>query len=85
MVFSEASLTLVAVRKSFYGSALFLCRSQSSVSRPIFLSVDDAHYKWVETLQVGQSSGFGFGLKHDTLTGTVCGSVCLSVVLSVVL
>lgn len=52
-VFSEASLSLVAVRKSFYGSALFLCRWRSPGKQPIFLPVDSTDYKWVETLKVG--------------------------------
>eukprot|EP00064_Thunnus_orientalis_P003928 superscaffoldBa00000342_g3939 len=51
-VFSDASLSLVAVRKSFYGSALFLCRCQSLSKQPIFLPVDSTDYKWVETLKV---------------------------------
>ncbi|CAK6981202.1 fatty acid synthase [Scomber scombrus] len=50
-VFSDASLSLVAIRKSFYGSALFLCRCQSRVQQPIFLPVDSTDYKWVETLK----------------------------------
>ncbi|XP_034083372.1 fatty acid synthase [Gymnodraco acuticeps] len=50
-VFSEASLSLVTVRKSFYGSALFLCRCQTSVKQPLFLPVDSTDYKWVETLK----------------------------------
>uniref|UniRef100_A0A4W6CE03 Coiled-coil domain containing 57 n=1 Tax=Lates calcarifer TaxID=8187 RepID=A0A4W6CE03_LATCA len=50
-VFSEASLCLVAVRKSFYGSALFLCRCQSPGKQPVFLPVDSTDYKWVETLK----------------------------------
>lgn len=51
-VFLEASLTLVTVKKSFYGSVLFLCRCQSEVKQPIFLPVDGTDYKWVETLKV---------------------------------
>lgn len=51
-VFSEASLNLVAVRKSFFGSALFLCRSQSPVqTEPVFIHVDGTDYTWVETLK----------------------------------
>ncbi|KAM9837458.1 fatty acid synthase [Aulostomus maculatus] len=50
-VISEASLSLVAVRKSFYGSALFLCRSQSPAKQPVFLPVDSTDYKWVDTLK----------------------------------
>lgn len=49
---SEASLNLVAVRKSFYGSALFLCRRQSVSKQPVFLPVDSKDYQWVETLKV---------------------------------
>uniref|UniRef100_A0AAQ5YJU9 Fatty acid synthase n=1 Tax=Amphiprion ocellaris TaxID=80972 RepID=A0AAQ5YJU9_AMPOC len=55
-VFSEASLSVVAVRKSFYGSALFLCRRQSPSKQPVFLPVDSPDYKWVETLKVGSES-----------------------------
>lgn len=51
-MFSEASLRLVAVRKSFYGSALFLCRCKSTSKEPAFLPVDSTDYKWVDTLKV---------------------------------
>ncbi|XP_037610720.1 fatty acid synthase [Sebastes umbrosus] len=51
-VFSEASLSLVAVRTSFYGSALFLCRCRSPAKRLVFLPVDSTDYQWVETLKV---------------------------------
>nr|XP_046232889.1 fatty acid synthase isoform X2 [Scatophagus argus] len=50
-VFSEASLSLVTVKKSFYGSALFLCRRRSPIKQPIFLPVESTDYKWVETLK----------------------------------
>ncbi|XP_030610501.1 LOW QUALITY PROTEIN: fatty acid synthase [Archocentrus centrarchus] len=51
-VFSEASLNLVAVRKSVYGSALFLCRRHQSLGKqPVFLPVDSKDYNWVETLK----------------------------------
>ncbi|XP_077406429.1 fatty acid synthase-like [Vanacampus margaritifer] len=50
-VFSEASLNLVAIRKSFYGSVLFLCRSRTPAKQPVVLVVDSADYKWVETLK----------------------------------
>uniref|UniRef100_A0A8D3B9P6 Fatty acid synthase n=1 Tax=Scophthalmus maximus TaxID=52904 RepID=A0A8D3B9P6_SCOMX len=55
-VFSEVSLSLVAVRKSFYGSALFLCRCRSPTKQPVFLSVDSTDYKWVETLKATMSA-----------------------------
>ncbi|KAG7507376.1 fatty acid synthase [Solea senegalensis] len=51
-VFSELSLSLVAVRKSFYGSVLFLCRCQCPGKQPTFLSVDSTDYEWVETLKM---------------------------------
>ncbi|XP_068199679.1 fatty acid synthase [Antennarius striatus] len=50
-VFSQAGLSLVVTRKSFYGSALFLCRRRSGLRQPIFLNVDSTDYKWVETLK----------------------------------
>ncbi|XP_047465414.1 LOW QUALITY PROTEIN: fatty acid synthase [Mugil cephalus] len=50
-VFAEASLSLLAVKKSFYGSALFLCRRHSPGKQPVFLPVDSTDYKWVETLK----------------------------------
>ncbi|XP_020494498.2 fatty acid synthase [Labrus bergylta] len=51
-VFSEASLSLVAVRKSFSGSALFLCRCQAPEKKqPVFIPVDGTDYKWVDTLK----------------------------------
>ncbi|TKS90319.1 Fatty acid synthase [Collichthys lucidus] len=50
-VFSEAPLSLVAIKKSFYGSALFLCRCRSPAKQPIFLPVDSTDYNWVETLK----------------------------------
>lgn len=52
-MFSEISLHVVSVKKSFYGSALFLCRCHSVAKQPLFLSVDSSDYKWVETLKVG--------------------------------
>lgn len=51
-VFSKASLHLAAMKKSFYGSALFLCRHQSPSTHPLFLPVDSTDYQWVEKLKV---------------------------------
>lgn len=51
-VFSEASLTLVAVRRSFYGSALFLCRLKSQRKPSVYLPVDGTDFLWVEKLKV---------------------------------
>uniref|UniRef100_A0A8B9MP20 Fatty acid synthase n=1 Tax=Accipiter nisus TaxID=211598 RepID=A0A8B9MP20_9AVES len=50
-LFSKASLNLVAVKKSFFGSVLFLCRRQAPAKTPIFLPIDETHYKWVESLK----------------------------------
>uniref|UniRef100_A0A8C9SU62 Fatty acid synthase n=1 Tax=Scleropages formosus TaxID=113540 RepID=A0A8C9SU62_SCLFO len=50
-VFSQASLNVVAMKKSFYGTVLFLCRRRSTKPEPVVLSVDNADYKWVETLK----------------------------------
>ncbi|XP_033896426.3 fatty acid synthase-like [Acipenser ruthenus] len=50
-VFSQASLHVVAMKRSFYGSAIFLCRRQAPEKVPIFLPVDGADYKWVEHLK----------------------------------
>ncbi|KAM9424875.1 fatty acid synthase isoform 2-T2 [Pholidichthys leucotaenia] len=51
-VFSEASLSLVSVRKSFYGSTLFLCRRLSQNKDSVFVHVDSTDYKWVDRLKV---------------------------------
>lgn len=52
-LFQKASLNVVMLRKSYYGSALFLCRrsQQSSQKQPIHIFVDPTDYKWVETLK----------------------------------
>lgn len=50
-VFSETSLDLISLQTSCYGSALFLCRRRIPSLEPIFLSVDDVTYSWVETLK----------------------------------
>ncbi|KAJ0060389.1 hypothetical protein NL108_010160, partial [Boleophthalmus pectinirostris] len=47
----EASLDLVSVWTSCFGSALFLCRHRIPSPDPVFLSVDDTSYNWVETLK----------------------------------
>ncbi|KAM4715440.1 fatty acid synthase isoform 2-T2 [Anableps anableps] len=51
IMFSEANLTLVAVRKSFYGSVLFLCRCKSSRKQSVYLPVDSTDFLWVEKLK----------------------------------
>ncbi|XP_043924165.1 fatty acid synthase [Protopterus annectens] len=50
-VFNQASLNLVAVKESFYGSALFLARRPAFVLTPHFLSVDQLDFRWVESLK----------------------------------
>uniref|UniRef100_A0A3B4B6A9 Fatty acid synthase n=1 Tax=Periophthalmus magnuspinnatus TaxID=409849 RepID=A0A3B4B6A9_9GOBI len=47
----EASLDLVSVWTSCYGSALFLCRHRIPTLEPVLLSVDDLSYNWVESLK----------------------------------
>uniref|UniRef100_A0A8C0FTU5 Fatty acid synthase n=1 Tax=Bubo bubo TaxID=30461 RepID=A0A8C0FTU5_BUBBB len=50
-IFSKASLNLVAMKKSFFGSVIFLCRRQAPAKTPVFLPIDETHYKWVESLK----------------------------------
>ncbi|XP_071429466.1 fatty acid synthase [Pithys albifrons albifrons] len=50
-LFSKASLNLVAMKKSFFGSVIFLCRRQAPAKKPVFLPIDETHYKWVESLK----------------------------------
>lgn len=45
-------MNLVAMKRSFFGSVIFLCRRQSPAKAPILLPVDDTHYKWVDSLKV---------------------------------
>uniref|UniRef100_H3AY86 Fatty acid synthase n=1 Tax=Latimeria chalumnae TaxID=7897 RepID=H3AY86_LATCH len=56
-VFSQASLHLVAMKRSFFGSTIFLGRRQAAEKTPIFLPVDQADFSWVEHLKdvLGQS------------------------------
>ncbi|XP_075436103.1 fatty acid synthase isoform X2 [Ascaphus truei] len=51
--FDAASLNLVAMKKSFYSSVIFLCRRRRSVpeTKPVFLSVEDMACTWVEPLK----------------------------------
>ncbi|XP_036196044.1 fatty acid synthase [Myotis myotis] len=46
-----ASLRLVALKRSFYGSVLFLCRRPAPQGSPIFLPVEDASFQWVDSLK----------------------------------
>lgn len=50
-LFAGASLHLVALKQSFYGSVLFLCRRPARHDRPIFLPVEDTSFQWVDSLK----------------------------------
>ncbi|XP_054249700.1 fatty acid synthase [Indicator indicator] len=50
-LFKNASLNLVAMKKSFFGSVIFLCRRPAPAKTPIFLPVDETDFKWVESLK----------------------------------
>ncbi|XP_032285376.1 fatty acid synthase [Phoca vitulina] len=51
-LFAGASLHLVALKRSFYGSALFLCRRRlAPQDSPIFLPVEDTSFRWVDSLK----------------------------------
>ncbi|KAM4664019.1 fatty acid synthase [Discoglossus pictus] len=50
-VFDSAALTLVAMKRSFYSSAIFLCRRRVPEKAPVFLSVEDMNCAWVESLK----------------------------------
>ncbi|KAM6473364.1 fatty acid synthase isoform 2-T2 [Liasis olivaceus] len=50
-LFKKASLNLVAVKRSCFGAAIFLCRRPLPTKKPIFLPVDETDYKWVEPLK----------------------------------
>ncbi|KFU85956.1 Fatty acid synthase [Chaetura pelagica] len=70
-LFSKASLNLVAIKRSFFGSVIFLCRRQVPAKTPIFLPIDETHYKWVESLKeilAGPSE------QPVWLTATSCGN-----------
>uniref|UniRef100_A0A3Q2CQ33 Fatty acid synthase n=1 Tax=Cyprinodon variegatus TaxID=28743 RepID=A0A3Q2CQ33_CYPVA len=77
-VFSEANLTLIALRKSFYGSVLFLCRHKSPSKQCVYLPVDGSDFLWVEKLKVGlfgltvSSQYFITGINSSTI---IIGSV----------
>ncbi|NWU85061.1 FAS synthase, partial [Onychorhynchus coronatus] len=70
-LFSKASLNLVAMKKSFFGSVIFLCRRQAPPKIPIFLPVDETNYKWVESLKEVLA---GPSEQPVWLTATSCGN-----------
>uniref|UniRef100_A0A8D0GNS8 Fatty acid synthase n=1 Tax=Sphenodon punctatus TaxID=8508 RepID=A0A8D0GNS8_SPHPU len=69
--FRKASLNLVAVKRSFFGSIIFLCRQQTPAKIPIFLPVDEMHYKWVESLKAILADPSD---QPVWLTATTCGN-----------
>uniref|UniRef100_A0A8C3WD43 Fatty acid synthase n=1 Tax=Catagonus wagneri TaxID=51154 RepID=A0A8C3WD43_9CETA len=50
-LFAGASLHLVALKRSFYGSVLFLCRQPAPQDNPVFLPVEDTSFRWVNSLK----------------------------------
>ncbi|KAG8129130.1 hypothetical protein E2320_015873, partial [Naja naja] len=50
-LFKKSSLNLVAVKRSSFGAAIFLCRRPLPTKKPIFLPVDETNYKWIEPLK----------------------------------
>lgn len=50
-LFTRKALHLVGLKKSFYGTALFLCRRLSPQDKPIFLPVEDTSFQWVDSLK----------------------------------
>ncbi|VTJ57756.1 Hypothetical predicted protein [Marmota monax] len=50
-LFSKTALHLVGLKKSFYGSVLFLCRRPAPQDSPIFLPVEDSSFQWVDSLK----------------------------------
>lgn len=50
-LFSRKALHLVGLKKSFYGTALFLCRRLSPQDKPVFLPVEDTSFQWVDSLK----------------------------------
>uniref|UniRef100_A0A8C6P2E4 Fatty acid synthase n=1 Tax=Nothobranchius furzeri TaxID=105023 RepID=A0A8C6P2E4_NOTFU len=75
-VFSEASLMVVAVRKSFYGSVLFLCRSKSQSKQSLYLPVDSGDFMWVEKLKAAMADASDTPV-WLTARNTYCGIVGL--------
>uniref|UniRef100_A0A8V5HEL3 Fatty acid synthase n=1 Tax=Melopsittacus undulatus TaxID=13146 RepID=A0A8V5HEL3_MELUD len=70
-LFSKASLNVVAMKKSFFGSVIFLCRRQAPARTPIFLPVDETHFTWVESLKEVLADP---SEKPVWLTATTCGN-----------
>ncbi|XP_008826418.1 fatty acid synthase [Nannospalax galili] len=50
-LFSRTAMHLVGLKKSFYGTVLFLCRRATPQDSPIFLPVEDTSFQWVDSLK----------------------------------
>ncbi|KAM6164687.1 fatty acid synthase [Rhynchocyon petersi] len=50
-MFTKASLHLVGLKRSVFGSVLFLCRRPAPLGTPIFLPVEDTSFQWVNSLK----------------------------------
>uniref|UniRef100_UPI00398F77C5 fatty acid synthase n=1 Tax=Pristiophorus japonicus TaxID=55135 RepID=UPI00398F77C5 len=50
-VFSQASLDLICMKKSFYGSVILLGRKKEEPTNPIFLSAHPTDFSWIEPLK----------------------------------
>ncbi|CAL8264094.1 unnamed protein product [Arctogadus glacialis] len=74
-LFSQAALTLVVYRKSFYGSALFLCRRRQPAKTPVFIPVDAGDYQWVEPLKARLAEPDSEGPVWLTASQSHCGVV----------
>ncbi|XP_042639485.1 fatty acid synthase [Orycteropus afer afer] len=55
---TKAALCLVGLKRSFYGSVLFLCRRLAPPDSPIFLPVEDPSFQWVNSLKSIMADNF---------------------------
>ncbi|XP_006886190.1 PREDICTED: fatty acid synthase [Elephantulus edwardii] len=72
-LFARASLRLVGLKRSVYGSVLFLCRRPAALDSPIFLSVDDTSFQWVNSLKdiLAEDSSKPVWLRGSSTSGVV--------------
>ncbi|XP_051888628.1 fatty acid synthase [Pristis pectinata] len=50
-VFNQASLDIISMKKSFYGSVMFLGRKKTEPKNPIFISAHSTDFSWIEPLK----------------------------------
>ncbi|XP_060027688.1 fatty acid synthase [Erinaceus europaeus] len=50
-LFTGAALNLVGMKRSFYGSVIFLCRRPTPSTSPLLLPVEDTSFQWVDSLK----------------------------------